>query len=241
MSWLCESDRIVAIVFDGSAQLLDVSLPAIEVVSGLLEITSCSIGDLTITDGTVRIVNSSFGDITMVADTGNVLQASRVSCDVLTLHGGAGFQRAEVDGLRCNQILADGAFTAFAITAAAIGAANTNNGTNTFTDLGNFKLDAICYRTAQEGFRFDGCVVGDVFATVLNPGAQTDNTYDGIDLIDCDRLNLYGSVRGAVNVANNPRYAIDVPAGNAAIDVWMALSGYQTGAINDPGAVVTVH
>ena len=78
------------------------------------------------------------------------------------------------------------------VTGLTMGRTDTSGSGIRYTDVEDFRLEATWLRTAQEGAIFDTCIVGDVYLQILNPSAQTDNTYDGIDLIDCDRLNLFG-------------------------------------------------
>lgn len=234
----------MSIAIDGG-YFINVDLgPNIEITGGLVVISDSFVGDVLISSGSLYISNSIVGDITLASELGNGLRAVNVNCTDLTLNGGAGFQDVRVNGLesQVGTVTVSGAFRRLHLAGLSLGTTTSNGPTHTFTDVTNFYVQATVMRSAQEGFRFDGCVAGDAYLTVLNSGGQTDNTYDGIDLVDCDRLNLFGSVRGAVDIANNPRYGIDIPSGNLLIDVWMQINGYQTGAINDgTGGQVTVH
>lgn len=75
---------------------------------------------------------------------------------------------------------------------------------------------------------------------------SSDNAVDAVSLAGaCARIRLAGSIRGGTDpdrTANNPRYAIAVGASCTDIDIYTAISGAQTGDINDlTSGEVTVH
>lgn len=75
---------------------------------------------------------------------------------------------------------------------------------------------------------------------------NADNTDDAIVLTgSCARIRLAGSIRGGTDperTANNPRYGIAVGASCTAIDIYTAISGAQTGDVDDDTAgEVTLH
>ena len=232
------------ITFEAGGEITGALVPDVVLNGGSLYINDSALGDITVNEGTLIMSNSQATDIVIASSNGTTAYINASSAQSLTATGGSLSQDLVVSALRIFDggiLSVNSTWRKCDVRGVIMGRATTSGSGIRYTDVENFRLEATCLRTAQEGAIFDTCIVGDVYLQILNPSAQTDNTFDGIDLIDCDRLNLFGSVRGAVDIANNPRYAIDVPTGNAAIDVWMALSGYQTGAINDPGVVVTVH
>ena len=232
------------LTFETTAELIGVQIPVpIEVNGGSLYISDSIVGVITVNDGEVIIGDSTCGDITIESSIGNSIRGGNFSCGDLTLNGDGGFQQVHINGLFMGgAIISTGVFTRWSIKGAILGQSNSNGPTNTLTDLTNFSLEAASYRTGQHGWQFTDCVVGDATLQVLNPGAQTDNTYDGIQLLGaCDRLNFYGSVRGAVNTTNNNRYGFNAASTTVDADVWMVFSGHQTAATNDPSGNVVFH
>ena len=215
---------------------------------GPVHMVGCTgIGDIQIDNGGVHLTDVNCQKVTLASGNGESLRASRLTCLGLDLSGGAQSQYVVIDGLSMpsGQLVATGNFNQFSITGAAFGQTDTNSGAFSIVDLNgldSYRLEATIYRSAQHGILLTDCVAGDHYLTIIDPSAGTDNTYDGVNLAGaCDQLNFYGSVRGAVNQANNPQYGFNAGAGTVSADVWMAFSGYQTAATNDASGNVVFH
>lgn len=202
-------------------------------------------GDITITDGAAYLDDVTCGILTLAAGTNNRLNADNIRCEGLVLGGGSPGQEVVINGLHTNGgLVSMSTFEVWSITGAVFGD-NTPGGVSRIDldGLEHFTLKATILGSDEHGLRAEDCAVGDIDVHINDPSMATDNTYDGISLQGvCDRLNLRGSVRGAIRQTDNPRYGLDVAAGCLDIDVWLAISGAQTGEINDAtSGQVTVH
>lgn len=194
-------------------------------------------GDITVTDGELYVDDVSAGDIVLEAGANNAVRGSNLDCTGLDLTGGSSGQEVRLDGVRCDgQLISDSTFDVWSITAAVIGGATVPASVSIvdLTDLEDFYLQAHILKSDRHGIRAEDCVVGEIIAQIIDPSQETDNTYDGISLEGvCDRLDIRGAIRGAVNQSNNPQYGIDIASGCLGIDLWLAYSGTQTGDVND--------
>lgn len=199
-------------------------------------------GDITVNAGTLFLDDVTCGDLVMDASEGSRLHAHNLRCSDIELNGGGGFQEVVIDGAQANQLVSLSTFDMWSVTNLIVGGPGEGSKIDV-TDLSVFTLGAKVLNSNEHGIRFEDCAVGEVHTEIIDPSTDTDNTFDGISLQGvCDRIDLRGSVRGAINQANNPRYGLDVASGCLDIDVWLAITGAQTAPINDAtSGEVTVH
>jgi hypothetical protein len=232
--------------------LLDSTVSDLEITEGTVFVNGGSIdGTLIVTDGSLIGEGLTVvGGTTITVADNRTIQLSNIRCfGGLTIIGGSTGDLI-VNGLTIptGRLTVTGTFNEFSITNAVIGQKTSSTtyasgGLVDFTDLTSFRFDAEIYRAHHSALRMEDCVAGHVSVHAIDPCRAADNTDDAIDLVGaCGQLYISGSVYGAVNQANNPRYALAAAAGTTApVDVFMSMAGYQTGAVNDASGNVVVH
>ncbi len=227
-------------VFSGIVHHIDhCTLDMNATISTTVRMTECTTKAITINGGSLTGMAVSTGDVTVTAANGASIFATNLITNILTLNGGFASQRVHINGLRTNtsKVVVSGDFEEFYIDGMVLGRQGSSGPSQNLLEMSNvdgFRIEGILYRSAFHGAVFNTCTGGDIDLTIIDPGSQTDNTYDGFSLTgSCDQLKIRGAVRGAFAQANNPRYGVDVGASCLAIDVCLPISGTQTGNIND--------
>jgi hypothetical protein len=221
------------IVLSGSGTLTveQARVPDVEALAGgTLEFTSAQARDVTL-DGTT----GSFGSL-HAADS----EFRNISLTNLDTFGGTHLSKTRITeqlvAIGCDEINATG----LRVTAGGGAEAAID-----LTDCQIVKLEGIVRGAGQESIRLEDVVAFEVDMLVMST-PSADNTYDAISLEGvCDRGSIRGGVHGAADPAggaNNPRYGIAVASGCLDIHIWAAISGAQTGDIDDnTTGEVTVH
>lgn len=222
----------------GTVHLTEVDLLSTPIVinGGICYMRGVSCGDITVTDGALFADDVTCADIAMASTTGNGIHGHNIRCADLTLAGGAGSQEVDIVGLQAfGRLVSTSTFDLWSVTDAVFRLPHPESVSRlALSNLADFDLRATILGADRHGIVFDACVDGEVYAHIVDPSQETDDTYDGISIQGAsDLLDIRGSIRGARTQASNPRYGVDVGASATAIDLWLAITGAQTGDIND--------
>lgn len=239
----CHIDDVDIQVTQGSVEIIDSDVTNLTANGGSIAGDRINCGTITLTDGSLRGSRINCGSVTQTSTVGSSVKVDHFRvAGVLTLAGGSSGQVVSISGLEMSgqnyQLIASGDWTNFVITGLTVGLeTTTGSGISLIdlTNLENFYIQGQVMASANHGVDADACINGVFDLQVKDPGAQTNNTYDGYFLTGaCDKLTIQGSVTSDGFLGSRfPRYGVNVGASCTNVHVFASLEGHQTAEINN--------